>query len=197
MYLRSANWGWQRGFGAYSAPPANIASVLQNASASSGVPVNILNAVAYEESRYNPNAVSPAGAQGLLQLMPATGSSLGVTDAFDAQQNANAGAQYLAQLYAKYGDWQTALIAYNQGPTSLAKNGPYSSSQSYASDILTNAGVSASSSDIAASAADDSTDSGSPASPFGIDLSTIDFSDPATLAAGTFAVGALLFFLLR
>lgn len=129
------------GLGAYSPPPSDINSVLQNASQSSGVPLNILQSVAYSESRYNPNAVSPAGAQGLLQLMPATGKSLGVSDPFNPQQNADAGAKYLAQLYGQYGDWNTALIAYNQGPGALANNGPYSSSQQYAATILQNAGV--------------------------------------------------------
>lgn len=181
-----------RGLGAYATPPANIATILQNASATSGVPVNILQAVAYQESRYNPSAVSPAGAQGLLQLMPATGASLGVSDPFDAQQNADGGAKYLAQLYAKYGDWQTALIAYNQGPTALANNGPYSSSQQYASDILANAGVSVGDSGAAASA--DSGDSGDSGSAAGVDLSSID---PTTLGIAVGILGLLLFWVTR
>ena len=134
-----------RGFGAFVPPPSNIAAVLQNASVSSGVPYPILSALAYQESSYNPNAVSGAGAQGLLQLMPATGASLGVSNPFDAQQNAIAGAAYLKSLYDQYGDWNTALIAYNEGPGNLANQGPFSSSQSYAASILQNAGVSDSS----------------------------------------------------
>jgi hypothetical protein len=130
-----------RGLGAYSPPPANIQSVLQNASASSGVPYSILSALAYQESSYNPSAVSPTGAQGLLQIEPATGASLGLSNPFDPQQNANAGASYLMSLYNQYGDWQTALIAYNEGPGALASKGPYASSQTYASTILSNAGV--------------------------------------------------------
>ena len=129
------------GFGAFSSPPANISTILANASASSGVPQNILNAVAYQESSYNPNAVSSAGAQGLLQLMPATGKSLGVSNPFDAQQNADAGAKYLSQLYAQYGDWSDALVAYNEGPGAFAAHGAYPSSASYASTILANAGI--------------------------------------------------------
>lgn len=130
------------GMGAYSPPPPDIQAVLQNAAASSGVPLNILQSVAYSESRYKPTAVSPAGAQGLLQLMPATGASLGVTNPFDPQQNANAGASYLASLYRQYGNWNDALIAYNEGPGNFAKSGAFASSQQYADTILLNAGLS-------------------------------------------------------
>lgn len=130
------------GFGAYSAPPSGIQTVLQNASANSGVPYPILQSLAYQESSYNPSAVSSEGAQGLLQVMPATGTSLGLTNPFDAQQNANAGASYLASLYKQYGNWNDALVAYNQGPGALASQGPFQSSQNYASTILSNAGVS-------------------------------------------------------
>lgn len=131
----------RRGLGlGYSPPPANIQTVLQNASNSSGVPLNILQAVAFQESSYNPNAVSSAGAQGLMQLMPATAKSLGVSNSFDPQQNADAGASYLASLYKQYGDWNTALIAYNEGPGNLQNQGPFQSSQNYASSILANAG---------------------------------------------------------
>jgi hypothetical protein len=67
---------------------------------------------------------------------------LGVTNPFDPTQNANAGAQYLSQMYAKYGDWNTALIAYNEGPGNLASQGIFPSSQSYADSILANADLS-------------------------------------------------------
>ena len=129
-----------RGLG--STPSASVQSALSAAAARYGVPVSLLNSVAQAESAYNPNAVSPAGAQGLLQLMPATGVSLGVTNPFDPVQNANAGAQYLSQLYAQYGDWGTALIAYNEGPGNLASRGIFPSSQSYADSILANADLS-------------------------------------------------------
>lgn len=77
---------------------------------------SLLLAVARRESALNPNAVSAAGAVGLMQLMPGTASMLGVTNPFDPVQSANAGAQYLAQLQAKYGSTQLALMAYNWGP---------------------------------------------------------------------------------
>ena len=136
-------YGWRHdGFGTLTTPPASVQTALQNASNQYGVPLPLLQSVAQTESAYNPNAVSSAGAQGLMQIMPANDASFGLTNPFDVQQNANAGAAYLAQLHTQYGDWNTALIAYNQGPTALAQNGPYSSSQSYADSILANAGLS-------------------------------------------------------
>jgi Transglycosylase SLT domain len=130
-----------RGIGALPAPPASIQTALQNASTQYGVPLPLLESVAYAESSYNPAVTSSAGAQGLLQIMPANDASLGITNPFDAQQSANAGAQYLAQLYSQYGNWNTALIAYNEGPGNLANQGPFASSQSYAAGILANAGL--------------------------------------------------------
>src|ERR1700690_3784408 len=128
-----------RGFG--MAPAPNVQSALSSAASTYGVPLPLLTSLAQAESSFNPNAVSSAGAQGLLQLMPATGASLGVTNPFDPVQNANAGAQYLSQMYAKYGDWDTALIAYNEGPGNLASKGIFPSSQTYADSILANAGL--------------------------------------------------------
>lgn len=137
---------FRRGFGSYAPPPSNIASVLQNASASSGVPYSILQALAYQESSYNPTAVPPGCSgqncgQGLLQVTPATGASLGLTNPFDAQANANAGAAYLMQMYQKFGNWNDALVAYNEGPGAFAQSGAYPSSAAYAQAILQNAGV--------------------------------------------------------
>lgn len=175
------------GFGAYSPPPANIAPILQTASASSGVPVNILDALAFQESSYNPNAVSSAGAQGLLQLMPATGKSLGVTNPLDPQQNANAGAQYLQSLYQQYGNWNDALVAYNEGPGNFASQGAFPSSSAYAASILSNAGVSDPSQTITPDSGIDPTASGvDPSSDStgistGLDLSSIS---PVWWAAG-------------
>lgn len=127
------------GLGAVASPA--VQSALASASATSGVPLSLLQSLAAIESSNNPNAVSSKGAQGLLQLMPATGVSLGVTDPFDPAQNASAGASYLASLYRKYGDWNTALIAYNEGPGNLANLGPFSSSQTYAQSVLSEAGM--------------------------------------------------------
>lgn len=97
-------------------PSPDVKHALQQASDQTGVPYKLLLAVAYVESRYNPAAVSPVGAQGLLQLMPRTAESLGVTDPFDPYDNALGGAKFLRRLHDKYGRWDAALAAYNWGP---------------------------------------------------------------------------------
>lgn len=106
-----------------SGPPLSVAesrkrfgSVLDAAAARFSVPASIVRAVAYVESRWNPAAGSGKGAVGLMQLMPQTAQSLGVNDRTDPEQNANGGAKFLAQLYARAGSWPVALAAYNWGP---------------------------------------------------------------------------------
>lgn len=95
--------------------PSHIASILQRASQLTGVPVHILTAVARAESGFRTNAVSPAGAIGLMQLMPGTARALGVNP-WDPVQNAIGGARYLAQQLKRFGDLRLALAAYNAGP---------------------------------------------------------------------------------
>lgn len=169
-------YGWRHdGLGTLTAPPAPILTVLQNAANSSGVPLPILESVAQQESSYNPSAVSSAGAVGLMQIMPANFASFGVTNPTDPQQSANAGANYLAQLYQQYGNWNQALVAYNQGPTALANNGVYSSSQAYADSILANAGMTDSVS-MGPAALDFSGGSGFDASGFDLSAPLVDSS---------------------
>lgn len=103
--------------------PMKIARALKNAADMTGVPVMLLGAVAYTESRFNPAAVSSAGAQGLMQLMPRTAEALGVTNPFDPRQSALGAAGFLKRLHAKYGDWSTALAAYNWGPGNVDRSG--------------------------------------------------------------------------
>lgn len=107
-----------------------------------GVPVDIALAQAQAESNFDPNAVSKAGAQGVMQLTPGTASDLGVTDSFNPVQNVDAGMKYLASLYQKFGDWSLALAAYNAGPGNVQKYGgipPFQETQDYVTKILTNA----------------------------------------------------------
>ncbi len=84
----------------------------------------LIHSVVATESAYNSQAVSPVGARGLMQLMPATAADLGVTDSFDPQQNLNGGTRYLKQLLDKYdGDLDHALAAYNWGQGNVDRHG--------------------------------------------------------------------------
>lgn len=119
-------------------------TLIQQASAQYGVPVANINAVINAESSFNPTAVSPAGAQGLMQLMPATAASLGVTDPFDPAQNINAGTRYLAQQYDRFGSWDKAYAAYNAGPGNVEKYGgvpPFAETQAYVRKLMDQPGT--------------------------------------------------------
>jgi len=97
--------------------PATIVPILDRAARRHGLPAAFVRAVAWVESRGKPDARSPAGAMGVMQLMPMTAKALGVTDAFDPAQNIEAGVMFLARLVRKYeGDSSKALAAYNWGP---------------------------------------------------------------------------------
>ncbi|HFQ7450157.1 TPA: lytic transglycosylase domain-containing protein [Acinetobacter baumannii] len=111
------------GGGAPSGAPANIQQIISKVSKEQGVPENILYAVMRQESSYNPRAVSPVGAQGLMQLMPATAAELGLKgeDVWDPYKNVTAGAKYLKQMYTKFGSLAKGLAAYNAGPGRLQK----------------------------------------------------------------------------
>ena len=104
------------------------------------VPVNLLKAIGKAESDFNPKAVSRCGAQGVMQLMPATAKELGVTDSFDAEQNIMGGAKYIAGLLKKYdGDNKLALAAYNAGSGNVKKYGgipPFKETQNYVVKVM-------------------------------------------------------------
>jgi soluble lytic murein transglycosylase-like protein len=91
------------------------AQILEAAN-SAGISAALLKAVVLVESGFNPNAVSPAGAQGLCQLMPATARALGVSDSFDVEQNLDGGARLLRELLDRFDNTRHALAAYNAGP---------------------------------------------------------------------------------
>ena len=101
---------------------------------------DLVNSVIHAESGFNPRAVSPKGAQGLMQLMPQTASRLGVTDAFDPGANVDGGTRYLRELLQRYHfDLIKALAAYNAGPQRVDQyHGvpPYYETQAYVARII-------------------------------------------------------------
>jgi len=103
------------------------------------VPPALIKAVIAAESAFNASAVSRAGAQGLMQLMPATADELGVLDPFSASENVTGGASYLRKLMDRYGSLPYALAAYNAGPTAVDRYGgipPYRETQAYVERVL-------------------------------------------------------------
>lgn len=96
---------------------------IAQAAARHGLDPKLLGALVLVESGFRPSAISPAGAAGLTQLMPATAAELGVRDRFAPQENLNAGADYLARQLLRFGDIRLALAAYNSGPSRVARLG--------------------------------------------------------------------------
>jgi soluble lytic murein transglycosylase-like protein len=117
--------------------PVAFRLAFRSAAAETGVPVSLLAATAYEESRMDPNARSEAGASGLLQLLPGTAREVGL-EASDPAVNVLAGARYLRQQLDRFGDLELALAAYNAGPTAVERAGgatPTLGSLRYAKNI--------------------------------------------------------------
>jgi soluble lytic murein transglycosylase-like protein len=120
------------------ATPAEVARLIQDSSARHSVPATLVEAVAWQESRFNHAAVSPKGAMGVMQLLPKTASELGV-DPSDLRGNIDGGVAYLAQQIRRFGDVRLALAAYNAGPQAVARYGgvpPYAETQNYVRAIL-------------------------------------------------------------
>ena len=119
---------------------ADIDALIEQYSAKNGLDSAFVKAVIKQESGFQPKVTSHCGAMGLMQLMPATASSLGVTDAYDPEQNIAGGTKYLKGLLDRFGGNKSlALAAYNAGPNAVAKyNGipPYKETQNYVKNIM-------------------------------------------------------------
>jgi hypothetical protein len=121
-------------------PQTDLNTVVNEASGRYRLDPDLVNSVIKAESGFKVHAVSPKGAQGLMQLMPGTASQLGVSNAFDAQANVEGGSKYLRELLEKYNfDIVKALAAYNAGPQRVEQFGgvpPYYETRAYVARIV-------------------------------------------------------------
>jgi hypothetical protein len=120
--------------------PAQFEPIISSCSREFGVDSSLVKAVIHAESGYNPNAISPKGAQGLMQLMPKTAQGLKVTDCLNPSDNIRGGVRYLRFLLDTFkGNESLALAAYNSGLGAVAKYGgipPYQETQNYVAKVL-------------------------------------------------------------
>ncbi len=118
----------------------DLKHVVAHASGEQNLDPDLINSVIHAESGFNPHAVSPKGAQGLMQLMPGTASQLGIKNPFDAQSNVDGGTRYLRELLERYNfNLIKALAAYNAGPQRVDQyHGvpPYYETQAYVARII-------------------------------------------------------------
>lgn len=122
-----------------SEAPAQFRALVEQTARRYGLDPSLVDAVVRAESGYDPDATSPAGAVGLMQLMPATARALGVLDPYDPAQNVDAGVRYLRGLLDRFGDVGLALAAYNAGPGAVARYGgipPYAETRAYVVRVL-------------------------------------------------------------
>lgn len=115
--------------------------IVERASRAAGVDGALVHALIFAESSYDATAVSPAGAMGLMQLMPGTARRYGVADLFDPEQNVRAGARHLRDLLEQFdGDVELAIAAYNAGPNAVIRAGnrvpPYPETRRYVPRVM-------------------------------------------------------------
>lgn len=118
----------------------NYENIIQQAASQFNLPDRLISSIIQHESNFNSQAVSHAGAQGLMQLMPGTAKFLGVNNSFDPEQNITGGARYLRQMLNQFnGNIEHALAAYNAGPGNVKKYGgipPFKETQNYVNKVL-------------------------------------------------------------
>lgn len=118
----------------------SLDEIFSKASDKYNVDINLLKAIGKAESDFRLDVVSKSGAQGVMQLMPATAKYLGVNDPFDPEQNIMGGSKYIKELLDKYdGDTKLALAAYNAGSNNVAKYGgipPFKETQNYVKNVM-------------------------------------------------------------
>jgi soluble lytic murein transglycosylase-like protein len=122
------------------AKAADMGQIVSTAGARHQVDPDLINSVIRAESGFNPKAISPKGAQGLMQLMPQTAFQLGVSNPFEPMSNVDGGTRYLSELLQQYqGDMVKALAAYNAGPQRVAQYGgvpPYRETHAYVARVI-------------------------------------------------------------
>lgn len=120
--------------------PAYLVKEAGKASTATGVPKNVLLAVAWQESGFDPNAASSKGAQGLMQFIPGTWARFGTGSPFNPQAALFAGARYLRHLYSEFHNWDLVFAGYNAGGSAVKRYGyripPYHQTEAYVPDIL-------------------------------------------------------------
>ncbi len=119
--------------------PTSIGELIARVSQEEGIDEALVRAVVQAESGGNPNAVSPKGAMGLMQLMPQTARAMGVQNPFDPEQNLRGGVRLLRGLLDEFGDVRLALAAYNAGGPAVRQYGgipPYAETQKFVQRVL-------------------------------------------------------------
>lgn len=140
----------------------DLDEIFNTASETYCVPVALLKAVAKAESNFNPNATSSCGAMGIMQLMPGTASSLGVTNAYDPEQNIMGGAKLLSQLLRQFdGNTVLAVAAYNAGSGNVLKYDgipPFEETKNYVEAVMANLGQNFTAGTVSSGSGNDSSD---------------------------------------